>query len=114
MGEERSGKIRIRRVSELFFHLEPVDIYIDGKRMDLILSGDEKEFEVDIGEHLISIRREIVLYGTFTSNKVIVEVSEDGPVLLECGSNYQGIKVLLSKFCILNKNDTFYIKEATA
>lgn len=108
------GTIVIRRISELFFSLEPLDIYIDGRAVDKILAGDTKEFKVEPGRHRIRAGTDIVLYGSFNSNDVDLEIGPGESVTLECGSIYQGVRVLLSKFCLLHKDSTFYIKKADA
>ena len=64
VGNEK-GTVIIKRVSELFFCLEPLDIYIDGHSVGKILSGDEKEFQIAPGRHRIRIGTDIALYGSF-------------------------------------------------
>jgi hypothetical protein len=108
------GTIRIRRIGEIFMSMEPLTIYIDGRCQGRILSGDSKEFKVHEGSHRIRIQLESPFLGSFPSNTLNIRIREDRTILLECGSTYKGVKVLVSRFYLFNRNGTFYIKESVS
>jgi hypothetical protein len=112
MCPEGEGKICLKRVGEIFMSLKPLSIYIDGRYTGKILAGDEKEFKVRAGKHRIRIQMESPFLGSFPSNTVVIDIEEHGNLKLECGSTYKGVKVLVSRFYLFNRNNTFYIREA--
>jgi hypothetical protein len=112
MCREEEGKIRIRRVGEMFMSLEPLSIYIDGKCVGRILAGDVKDFLLKAGKHRIRIQMESPFLGSFPSNTISVSVDEKTITTVECGSTYKGVKVLVSRFYLFNRNNTFYVREA--
>ncbi len=96
----------------MFMSLELFNIYIDGRSFGRILAGDEKVFQVKIGRHRIRIQMESPFLGSFPSNTLIVDVEENKTMILECGSTYKGARVLVSRFYLFNRNNTFYIRQA--
>ncbi len=112
MCREAEGKIRIKRVGEMFMSLEPLSIYIDGRCVGRILAGDVKDFSLRSGKHRVRIQMESPFLGSFPSNTIYVDIDDKTVTTVECGSTYKGVKVLVSRFYLFNRNNTFYVREA--
>lgn len=99
-------KIIIRRQKQYTDMLRKYDILVDWNNIGNIWSWEEKIIEVENWKHEIQISIDWC-----KSNIIELWTSENGDVILECGSNVKWLKLLLALlYTTIWKNEYLYIK----
>ena len=97
---DRLATIKVKRKNNLAAFMRPYKIYIDDKRMDSLMGGQEVDLQVGEGRHRIDI-----VYSLWIKSDLLQFEVQDGDTLtFECGFEYKHfvrymLAVIAASFC---------------
>lgn len=100
------GKIEIKRTSQYFARLRPIDLYVDGAKAAVLLNGESKIIDVRPGRHEVFAKIDWAKTPPLTVDVLIGRTSR-----LELGSEICGWKLMLSMLYLFLPNRMIYLKE---
>lgn len=100
------SKINVKREKQYADSLRKYKVVLDGKEIDTISRGKEKEFQITPGKHKIQLKVDWC-----QSNEIEFKIKKNEILNFVCGSNLKGLKLFLSLLYITFwRNKYLYIE----
>jgi hypothetical protein len=102
-----TSKINVKREGQYPDYLRKYKIVLDGKELDTLSRGEEKEFEINPGKHKIQLKIDWC-----KSNIIEFETKKNEKLKFLCGSNLKGLKLFLGLlYATIWRNEYLYIEQ---